>query len=70
MEIVHDGIDGFVVPCRDRDSFEQAIEKLILDRTLLDRLRHNAYAAAQRFSWSKVAQLNLDCYEKARSMKR
>lgn len=70
LEIVHDGVDGLVVPCRDRVSLEQAIEKLIVDRALLDRLRRNAYAAAQNFSWAQVAQLNLNCYEKARSMKR
>jgi len=69
LEIVRDGQTGMIVPCRDREAFEEAIETLILDRTLLDRLRQNAYRSAQRYSWQNIAQDNLNFYEKARSMR-
>lgn len=64
-EIVRDRETGLVVPCRDQVAFEQAIETLILDRTLLDRLRQNAYRSAQRYSWHQIAQDNLNLYDLA-----
>jgi glycosyltransferase involved in cell wall biosynthesis len=66
LEIVHDGQDALVVPSRDRSALEQALETLICDRACLDRLRRQAYETAQRFSWSHIAQDNLQYYEKAR----
>ncbi|MBW4443622.1 MAG: glycosyltransferase family 4 protein [Plectolyngbya sp. WJT66-NPBG17] len=69
LEIVRDGETGLIVPCRDREAFEQAVETLILDRTLLDRLRQNAYRSAQRYSWKNIAQDNLNLYDAARQMK-
>ncbi|BAU09869.1 glycosyl transferase, group 1 family protein [Leptolyngbya sp. NIES-3755] len=69
MEIVQDGKTGLIVPCRDRAAFEQAIETLILDRTLLDRLRQNAYRSAQRYSWKQIAQDTLKLYDLAWEMR-
>ncbi|MCU0550640.1 MAG: glycosyltransferase family 4 protein [Leptolyngbya sp. Prado105] len=69
LEIVRDGETGRIVPCRDREAFEQAVESLILDRDMLDRLRQNAYRAAQRYSWQNIAQDNLNFYEIARHMR-
>jgi glycosyltransferase involved in cell wall biosynthesis len=47
MEIVSDGDNGILVPPRDSLAIEQALERLILDRPYLDRLRRNTYATAQ-----------------------
>lgn len=69
LEIVRDSETGMIVPCRDREAFEQAIETLILDRAFLDRLRHNAYRSAQRYSWQNIAQDNLNFYEMAQRMR-
>ncbi|MER3433168.1 MAG: glycoside hydrolase [Leptolyngbya sp. ERB_1_1] len=69
LEIVHDGETGLIVPCRDREAFEQAIETLILDRTLLNRLRQNAYRSAQRYSWKNIAQDTLNLYDAAWQMR-
>lgn len=69
LEIVHDGKDGILVPCRDLTRLEHAIERLLLDRPLLDRLRRNAYMTAQQFSWSTIAQTNLSLYKKAQSLR-
>ncbi|MCY6488603.1 glycosyltransferase family 4 protein [Leptolyngbya sp. GGD] len=69
LEIVRDRETGMIVPCRDREAFEQAIETLILDRAFLDCLRHNAYRSAQRYSWQNIAQDNLNFYEMAQRMR-
>ncbi|MBD1822831.1 glycosyltransferase family 4 protein [Cyanobacteria bacterium FACHB-DQ100] len=69
LEIVRDGETGLIVPCRDREAFEQAVETLILDRSMLDRLRQNAYRAAQRYSWKNIAQDNLTLYDAAWRMR-
>jgi glycosyltransferase involved in cell wall biosynthesis len=63
LEIVEEGEDALVVPCRDRDAIERALERLICDRALLDRIRRRAHQTAQRFSWSKIAQDNLRHYQ-------
>ncbi len=69
LEIVRDRETGLIVPCRDRQAFEQAIETLILDRTMLDRLRQNAYRSAQRYSWKNIAQDTLNLYDAAWQMR-
>ena len=67
LEIVQNGKDAIVIPCRDSGAIEQALEGLIGDRERLDQLRRNAYKTAQTYQWSRVAQDNLRCYEKALS---
>ena len=70
MEIVTDGHDALVVPTRNSEALEQALEKLILDRSLLHCLRQNAYATAQGYSWQKIAAARLVTYEQALQYKR
>lgn len=65
MEIVRDGHNGIVIPLRDHQAIEQALERLISDRPFLERLRHNAYTTAQRYSWARIAHDNLSFYEQA-----
>lgn len=65
MEIVRDGHDAILIPARDSRSIEQALERLIIDRPYLERLRRNAYATAQLYSWARVARDNLSFYEEA-----
>lgn len=69
LEIVRDRETGLIVPCRDREALEQALETLILDRALLERMRQHAYRSAQCYSWQTIAQDNLSFYEKARHMR-
>ena len=64
MEVVSDGDNGILVPSRDSQALEQALERLILDRPYLDRLRRNAYATAQNYSWERIASDNLAFYSK------
>ena len=70
MEIVSDGHNGILVPSRDSQAIEQALERLILDRPYLDRLRRNAYATAQNYTWERIARDNLAFYEEALFQKR
>ena len=70
MEIVSDGHNGILVPPRDSHAIEQALERLILDRPYLDRLRRNAYATPQNYSWERIASDNLAFYEEALFQKR
>jgi glycosyltransferase involved in cell wall biosynthesis len=70
MEVVRDGENGVLVPPRDRGAIEQALERLISDRPYLEKLRRNAYATAQKYSWQRIARDNLALYEAALSQKR
>ncbi len=65
MEVVRDGYDAIVVPPRNTQAIEQALERLITDRPYLDQLRRNAYATAQRYSWTRIALARLSAYEGA-----
>ncbi|NOK79101.1 MAG: glycosyltransferase family 1 protein [Chloroflexi bacterium AL-N5] len=64
-DLVHDGHDALVIPMRDSQAIEDALERLISDRTHLDRLRHNAYKTAQNYTWESIAKRRLQAYEKA-----
>jgi glycosyltransferase involved in cell wall biosynthesis len=68
-DIVQDGHDAIIVPVRDTQAIERALERLITDRVYLDKLRSNAYATAQKYSWRCIAQNRLSVYEKALSEK-
>ena len=70
MEVVRDGDNGILVPPRDTLAIEQALERLITDRSYLAKLRRNAYATAQKYSWQRIAGDNLAFYEAALSEKR
>ena len=63
LDIIDDGHDGLLVPLRDSKSIETALEKLINDRTELNRLRQNAYKKAQNYSWQSIAKNNISLYE-------
>ena len=65
MEILKDGHNGILIPIRDSRAIEQALEKLITDRSTLENLRCHAYTTAQNYSWQNIAQDQLSLYEKA-----
>ena len=65
LDVVSDRQDGWLVPLRDSKSIEVALEKLIGDRTELNRLRQNAYHKAQTYSWKSIAQINISWYKGA-----
>lgn len=70
MEIVNDGHDGIFIPSRDSQAIKNALERLITDRPYLEKLRRNACATAQKYSWHRIARDNLTFYEAALAQKR
>ncbi|WP_421654651.1 glycosyltransferase family 4 protein [Leptothermofonsia sp. ETS-13] len=69
LEIVQDRQDAIVIPCRDSQAIEQALNQLLTNHSYLEQLRRNAYRTAQNYSWSRVARHNLELYEKARQLR-
>jgi len=69
-ENIKDEHNGISIPPRDSQAIEQAIERLITDRSYLEQLRRNAHATAQDYSWARIARDNLSLYEEALSKKK
>jgi glycosyltransferase involved in cell wall biosynthesis len=65
LEVVRPDHDALVVPMQDSRAIEQALERLMGDRTHLAHLRRNAHATAQRYGWSTLAQQRLRLYQQA-----
>jgi glycosyltransferase involved in cell wall biosynthesis len=62
-EFLSDGVDALLVPPRDSAALETALERLITDRPLLERMRRAAHETAQGFSWDSIARRTLALYE-------
>jgi glycosyltransferase involved in cell wall biosynthesis len=52
-ELVPTADDGRIVPAGDADALASAIDELVADPGLRERLGRNAYVRAQRFSWDE-----------------
>jgi glycosyltransferase involved in cell wall biosynthesis len=63
-EFVRDGENGLLVPPGDAGALEAALERLLDDRPLLERLRSAAHASAQELTWRRIAERNLELYER------
>lgn len=61
-DIATDGLDALLVPARDASAIERALDRLIVDRALLDRLRRAAHSRAQAFAWPAVAGAQLELF--------
>jgi glycosyltransferase involved in cell wall biosynthesis len=66
-EFVVDGHSGLLVPPADAEAIRTALERLIADRALLHRMRENAHATAQTYTWSENARQRLAVYEAVRA---
>jgi glycosyltransferase involved in cell wall biosynthesis len=66
MELIEDGHNGLLIPPRNIPAIKEALERLICDRPLLDRIRRNAYQTAQNYSWKNIARQNLSLYHTVR----
>jgi glycosyltransferase involved in cell wall biosynthesis len=69
IRVVRDGHDAMIIPPRNSQAIEQALERAIDDRPYLDRLRRNAHATAQNYSWTRIARETLTFYEEALSQR-
>ena len=70
LDIISDRHDGLLVPLRDSQAIEQALEDLITDRSKLNKLRQNAYHTAQKYSWQSCAKERIALYEEALESKK
>lgn len=65
IEIVENEKNALLIPPRDSDAIEQALERLISSPMLLHQLRQEAYATAQHYGWARIASDTLALYEEA-----
>jgi glycosyltransferase involved in cell wall biosynthesis len=66
LELVSDGETGLLVPPRDAPALRAAVERLLGDPELRERLGHAARARArERFGWEAVTEQTLDVYRRA-----
>jgi glycosyltransferase involved in cell wall biosynthesis len=61
-ERLRDGSEAMIIPPANEAAIEHAIEALLLDRALLQRLREAGQAKAQSFSWDAIARDQLNLY--------
>ena len=57
-----DGREGLLVPPKDDEALANAIDRLIRDPGLRERLAANGAERVQRFRWEKVAGEVMDYY--------
>jgi glycosyltransferase involved in cell wall biosynthesis len=62
MEIVRDGVNGLLVPPRDSEALANALDRLIEEPALLERLRSGAHETAQRYTWERIGDETLQLY--------
>lgn len=54
--------DALLIPPRDAGAIVSALDRLLTDRALLERLRHAARSRAQQYGWGQVAARTLAFY--------
>lgn len=62
-EELEDGKTALLVPERDSDALAKAIDALIADVNLRERLAHNIRLNAEKQSWTKAAQMTFELYQ-------
>jgi D-inositol-3-phosphate glycosyltransferase len=66
LELVNDGETGLLVPPRDPAALREAVERLLSDGELRERLGHAArMRARERFGWDAVVDRTLELYTRA-----
>ena len=66
LELVADGETGLLVPPRDAAALREAVERLLGDRELRERLGRAARERArERFGWDGVIERTLEVYRRA-----
>ncbi|WP_378984233.1 glycosyltransferase family 4 protein [Pedobacter lithocola] len=58
--IITNGIEGFIIPIKDSNELVKNVEKLYLDKDLLNMMGKNAYLKAQSFSWNAYGKKLVD----------
>jgi glycosyltransferase involved in cell wall biosynthesis len=68
-ERLEDRVNALIIPPRSESAIDAALQSLLDDPALLERLRRAGYAFAQRRSWQRIAASTLTLYENALAMK-
>ena len=64
-DVIHNESNGLLVPIRSPDAIVEAVERLIRDRELRERLGCKARAEAlEKYTWDRVATPVLEVYER------
>jgi glycosyltransferase involved in cell wall biosynthesis len=63
-EILRHEENGLLVPPADAAALETALDRVVGDSALRARLRAAAHADAQRLTWHRIAERNLEVYER------
>jgi glycosyltransferase involved in cell wall biosynthesis len=69
MEVVHDGVNGLLVPPRDSEALAAALERLVGDPELLARLRSAAHETVQQYTWDRIGEKTLELYSEGLARK-
>ena len=64
------GDNAILIPARDPEAIFAAVDRLVRDRPLLDRIRRSGHARAQDFSWGRIARDTIALYGDALERKR
>jgi glycosyltransferase involved in cell wall biosynthesis len=59
-EVISDG--GLLIDPRNPDEITQAIEKVLNDNNLKEKLRQKGFERARQFSWRRTARETLSLY--------
>lgn len=62
MDLIEEGVNGFLVPPRDVSAYADAIARLAQDRALHRAQAEAGHAKAQAYKWEAINQKVLDCY--------
>jgi phosphatidylinositol alpha 1,6-mannosyltransferase len=62
MDLVEDGVNGFLVPPRDVNAYADAIARLIQDEGLRKSAGAAGHAKAQAYQWDRINHAVLDTY--------
>lgn len=68
--VVRDGVSGLLLDTHDARDWAAALERVVADPGLRDRLAAGALVQAEQFSWEATAAQTLEVYERARSLMR
>jgi len=64
-EVVKDGYNGLLVKSRSPQAIANAIEKLVKNPVLYQKLSENAMRTAEQYSWEKVGDRYIEVYTQA-----
>jgi glycosyltransferase involved in cell wall biosynthesis len=69
-DIFEDNLNILFAKKNDASDLAEKIEKLLLDRKLLENIAKNSRLRAEHFDWNEIAKEYINLYEKTKSLGR